>query len=109
MRYAVRRKHADHNGAATVYHAHNRTKATKTSVRWECAHNEIAENTRTPPPPRRRKVIRALQNPSAHIPYRESTLTSVLRNSLGRECRPVFVVTLSVDADDLAETVASCR
>lgn len=53
--------------------------------------------------------MRALQNPGAHIPYRESTLTSVLRNSLGGECRTVFVVTLSLDSEDLAETVASCR
>lgn len=65
--------------------------------------------TREPPPRTKNKVVRALQNPGAHIPYRESTLTSVLRTSLGRECRPVFVVTLSVDVDDLAETVASCR
>lgn len=53
--------------------------------------------------------MRALQTPGAHIPYRESTLTSVLRNSLGGECRAVFVVTLSLDSEDLAETVASCR
>lgn len=53
--------------------------------------------------------MRALQSPEAHIPYRESTLTSVLRNSLGGECRPVFVVTLSLDLEDLAETVSSCR
>ncbi|CAM9773989.1 unnamed protein product, partial [Ectocarpus sp. 6 AP-2014] len=57
------------------------------------------------------KVMRALQtNPGAHVPYRESTLTSVLRKPLGEEeCRTVFVVTLSLDLEDLAETVATCR
>lgn len=54
-------------------------------------------------------MILALKSPGAHVPYRESTLTSVLRKPLGRECRPVFVVTLSVEVDDLGETVSSCR
>lgn len=55
--------------------------------------------------------MRALQrHPGKHIPYRESTLTSVLRKPLGGvECRTVFVVTLSLDLEDLAETVATCR
>ena len=55
--------------------------------------------------------MRALQrHPGGHIPYRESTLTSVLRKPLGGvECRTVFVVTLSLDLEDLAETVATCR
>lgn len=56
-----------------------------------------------------KQVIHALKNPGIHIPYRESTLTSVLRKSLGNQCRVVFVLTLSAEADDLGETVATCR
>lgn len=55
------------------------------------------------------QVILALRNPGAHIPYRESTLTSVLRSSLGGNCQTVFVITLSTDTEDLKETAASCR
>lgn len=55
------------------------------------------------------QVVRALKIPGAHIPYRENTLTAVLRKSLGDQCRAVFVVTLSPEAEDMAETVASCR
>ncbi|CAM9701698.1 unnamed protein product [Scytosiphon promiscuus] len=57
------------------------------------------------------KVMLTLQNPGGHIPYRESTLTWVLRNCLGGGgvCRTVFIVALSLDVEDLPETVSSCR
>lgn len=51
----------------------------------------------------------ALKNPGSRVPYRESALTSVLRKSLGRRCRTVLIVTLSVDLENLAETVTACR
>jgi len=43
------------------------------------------------------KVINALSNPtrSKHIPYRESTLTHVLKDSLGGNCKTTLVVNVS--------------
>jgi kinesin family protein 5 len=44
------------------------------------------------------KVVRALGAKSAHVPYRDSTLTQLLRSSLaGRACTSV-VVTVASDA-----------
>lgn len=62
------------------------------------------------------QVIVSLQNKAsmsdprkAHIPYRNSVLTSYLRDALGGNCRTTFVVTLSLASDNLDETVSTCR
>lgn len=34
---------------------------------------------------------------SFHVPYRNSVMTSILRDSLGGNCRTVFVVTLNTE------------
>ncbi|CAN0422612.1 unnamed protein product, partial [Discosporangium mesarthrocarpum] len=55
-------------------------------------------------------VIHALGHHNEHVPYRESTLTSLLRGSLGGgRCRTAFVVTLSPEVANLDETIATCR
>ena len=46
---------------------------------------------------------------AAHIPFRNSTLTTVLRNSLGGNCRTAFVVTLNPEAEFVDESISSCR
>lgn len=62
------------------------------------------------------QVIVCLQNRTslpdprkAHIPYRNSVLTSYLRDALGGNCRTTFVVALSLAAENLDETVSTCR
>ena len=45
----------------------------------------------------------------AHIPFRNSTLTTVLRNSLGGNCRTAFIVTLNPEAEFVDESISSCR
>lgn len=45
----------------------------------------------------------------AHIPYRNSVLTSVLRDSLGGNCRTVFIATLDLEAQYVEESVQTCR
>ena len=45
----------------------------------------------------------------AHIPYRNSVLTNMLRDSLGGNCKPCFVLTLSVDRLHFEETLSTCR
>jgi kinesin family protein 6/9 len=40
-----------------------------------------------------------------HIPYRNSMMTSVLRDSLGGNCRTVFIVTLNAEFDFVDESM----
>ena len=44
-----------------------------------------------------------------HIPYRNCILTSVLRDSLGGNCRSCFLFTISMDIRQFEETVSTCR
>lgn len=44
-----------------------------------------------------------------HIPYRNSVLTSMLRDSLGGNCRACFLLTVSIDRLHFEETVSTCR
>jgi len=55
------------------------------------------------------QVIVALQERGKgnrmHIPYRNSMMTSVLRDSLGGNCRTVFIVTLNAEFDFVDESM----
>lgn len=44
-----------------------------------------------------------------HIPYRNSVLTNILRDSLGGNCRTCFLLTASWDSVHFGESVATCR
>ena len=44
-----------------------------------------------------------------HIPYRNSVLTSYLRDALGGNCRTAFIVTVCMVAGNLDETLSTCR
>lgn len=46
---------------------------------------------------------------STHIPYRNCILTSILRDSLGGNCRSCFLFTISMDTKQFEETVSTCR
>lgn len=52
-------------------------------------------------------VISALQKKQAHIPYRNSKLTQILRDSIGEDSKTLMLVHISPNADDLSETVCS--
>ena len=58
-------------------------------------------------------VIVALRDRRAsnrgHVPYRNSTLTSVLRDSLGGNCRTAFILTASMARAAFEEAVSTCR
>lgn len=43
------------------------------------------------------------------IPYRNSTLTNMLRDSLGGNCKSSFLLTISTEKIHFEETVATCR
>lgn len=60
-------------------------------------------------PPHPRNTGQQQQQQHVHIPYRNSVMTSILRDSLGGNCRTVFVVTLNSEADHLEESISTCR
>ena len=59
------------------------------------------------------QVIIALNHrkntPKQHIPYRNSLLTTLLKDSLGGNCRTVMLATVSGDRQNLDETVSTLR
>eukprot|EP01138_Halocafeteria_seosinensis_P014359 gb/GECG01014660.1/.p1 GENE.gb/GECG01014660.1/~~gb/GECG01014660.1/.p1 ORF type:complete len:934 (+),score=99.95 gb/GECG01014660.1/:1-2802(+) len=46
---------------------------------------------------------------ASYVPYRNSVLTSVLRDSLGGNCRTVFIATLNPEPEFTEESVSTCR
>jgi kinesin family protein 6/9 len=44
-----------------------------------------------------------------HIPYRNSMMTMVLRDSLGGNCKTKMIATISGHKDDVAESLSTCR
>ncbi|VYS49205.1 unnamed protein product [Arabidopsis thaliana] len=52
-------------------------------------------------------VINSLQRKNSHIPYRNSKLTQVLKDSLGQDSKTLMLVHISPKEDDLCETICS--
>ncbi|KAG8052359.1 hypothetical protein GUJ93_ZPchr0001g29284 [Zizania palustris] len=52
-------------------------------------------------------VIDALQTKNTHVPYRNSKLTQVLRDSLGCESKTLMLVHISPNEGDLCETICT--
>ena len=46
---------------------------------------------------------------SPHIPYRNSKLTRLLKDSIGGNCRTVMIANLSTDISNEEETVSTAR
>ena len=44
-----------------------------------------------------------------HIPYRNSLMTTILKDSLGGNCRTVMIATVSIDTDNAEESVSTLR
>ncbi|XP_069118141.1 kinesin-like protein KIF6 [Argopecten irradians] len=56
------------------------------------------------------QVIIALSDKSRqHIPYRNSMMTSVLRDSLGGNCMTTMIATCSIEKRNLDESISTCR
>ena len=45
----------------------------------------------------------------AHVPYRNSLLTTILKDSLGGNCKTVMIATISSDKYNLDETISTLR
>ena len=56
------------------------------------------------------QVIVSLSEKSrSHIPYRNSMMTSVLRDSLGGNCMTTMIATCSINKKNIAESISTCR
>lgn len=59
------------------------------------------------------QVIIALNEKSqgvrTHIPYRNSLMTTILKDSLGGNCKTILVANISADIDNLEETMSTAR
>lgn len=44
-----------------------------------------------------------------HVPYRNSVMTTLLKDSLGGNCKTVMIATFSSDVDNLDETISTAR
>jgi len=55
------------------------------------------------------QVIIALQKHEDHVPYRNSIMTSILRDSLGGNCDTSMIATINPQPQNLSEAVATCR
>ena len=49
------------------------------------------------------------QGTRTHVPYRNSMMTSILRDSLGGNCRTVMIANMSPDIDNEEETLSTAR
>lgn len=56
-----------------------------------------------------RSVRRGGARQHTHVPYRDSTITSVLRDSLGGNCKTAVVATVSGEASNTDESISTCR
>ena len=44
-----------------------------------------------------------------HVPYRESLMTFILRDSIGGNCITRMVATMSPKQEDIMESISTCR
>ena len=54
-------------------------------------------------------IVSLSEKGRGHIPYRNSIMTSVLRNSLGGNCMTTMIATCSVEKKNLDESISTCR
>ncbi|NWH78721.1 KIF6 protein, partial [Piaya cayana] len=54
-------------------------------------------------------IIALAEKNRSHIPYRNSMMTSVLRDSLGGNCMTTMIATLSIDKKNINESISTCR
>ena len=55
------------------------------------------------------KVIKALSEKGGHVPYRDSKLTRILKDSLGGNSKTTLIVTCSPHEMHLAESISTLR
>jgi kinesin family protein 6/9 len=55
-------------------------------------------------------ALKAFQtNKKGHVPYRNSVMTTILKDSLGGNCKTTLITCLSIDAENFDESISTCR
>lgn len=54
-------------------------------------------------------IISLNQKAKTHIPYRNSLLTTLLKDSLGGNCKTAMIATIAGESDNLEETISTLR
>ncbi|XP_038616796.1 kinesin-like protein KIF6 [Tachyglossus aculeatus] len=54
-------------------------------------------------------IVALAEKQRSHIPYRNSMMTSVLRDSLGGNCMTTMIATLSLERRNIDESISTCR
>ncbi|NWT69406.1 KIF6 protein, partial [Prunella himalayana] len=54
-------------------------------------------------------IIALAEKNRSHIPYRNSMMTSVLRDSLGGNCMTTMIAMLAMDKKNIDESISTCR
>ncbi len=52
---------------------------------------------------------RSMGQQRPHVPYRNSMMTQVLRDSLGGNCRTVMIANITAQHEQLDESISTCR
>jgi kinesin family protein 6/9 len=52
---------------------------------------------------------KSLKGDIIHIPYRNSMMTSVLRDSIGGNCKTIMIATMSPERDQTDESISTCH
>lgn len=55
------------------------------------------------------KVVVALSDKDPHVPYRDSVMTMLLKDSLGGNCRTSMVATVTPESTQILEGISTCR
>lgn len=55
------------------------------------------------------QVISSINKKQLHVPYRNTMMTMVLRDSLGGNCKTRMIATVSSLPEDLPESISTCR
>ncbi|CAI2722763.1 unnamed protein product [Schistosoma spindalis] len=54
-------------------------------------------------------IIALAEKQRTHVPYRNSMMTMMLRDSLGGNCMTSMIATCSIEQENLQETISTCR
>jgi kinesin family protein 6/9 len=54
-------------------------------------------------------IVALAEKHRTHVPYRNSMMTSVLRDSLGGNCMTTMIATCSLEKKNLDESISTCR
>ena len=54
-------------------------------------------------------VVSACDKKRDHVPYRQSKLTNLLKNSIGGNCRSILVANIWPEAQNIEETLSTLR